>query len=95
MMSKSWAKGSTTRWRKLREAVLNRDNWTCQRCGKHLNPKLPRTHPDSATVHHKLGRAITGDEDDRYLEAACRACNLEIGDPTKGPDPAPKPVTRW
>lgn len=88
-MSKSWASGSSRRWRKLRLAVLVRDGWVCQL-------RRPDVCTGRAThVHHTLGRTVTGDEDDRYLVAACEPCNLAVGDPTKGPDPQPKPMTRW
>lgn len=88
-MSKAWAGGSTTRWRKIRRWILDRDGWQCQ-------IGIPGICTQQAThVHHTQGRHVTGDEDQRYLVAACRACNQHIGDPRKGPDPAHKPVTRW
>jgi hypothetical protein len=45
-------------------------------------------------VHHTLGRTVTGD-DPRHLVAACKACNLHIGDPTQHTDPPNQAVTRW
>lgn len=45
------------------------------------------------TVHHTLGWAITGDNP-AFLVAACKACNLRIGEP-KGNDEQPRRTTRW
>lgn len=48
------------------------------------------------TVHHTLGRAVTGD-DPRYLQAVCKACNLKVGEPGRHERAAPrhKRVSRW
>lgn len=86
-MSRNWANGSTPGWRRTRAMVLQRDNWTCQL-------RQPGCTTRATQVHHTLGRAITGD-DPVHLVAACRNCNLKVGDPTKQPDPQPRPVTRW
>lgn len=45
-------------------------------------------------AHHKLGRAVTGD-DPRYLIATCEPCNLHAGDPSTAADPVVVPLTRW
>lgn len=87
-MSQAWAKGSTRAWRRTRAAVLARDGYSCRLgiegvCTGHA------TH-----VHHTHGRSTTGD-DPAHLVAACQACNLHIGDPTRTPDPAPRPRTAW
>lgn len=87
-MSKAWANGSSMEWRRMRAFVLQRDNGECQ-------IRIKGVCTGHATnVHHTLGRLVTGDDPD-FLVAACRACNLKIGDPTKLPDPPPRPVTRW
>ena len=87
-MSHTWSKGSTRAWRRVRVAVLARDGYTCRLkiqgvCATHA------TH-----VHHTHGKAVTGD-DPRYLVAACAPCNLHVGNPTRNPDPQPRPVTKW
>lgn len=46
---KAWYK--TARWRRLRQEVLTRDNYTCQRTGQVLGGKHPA--PDSPVVNHK------------------------------------------
>ena len=37
-------------WKSLREAVLLRDGFQCQRCGCYL--RRGRSHPQAAVVHH-------------------------------------------
>ena len=97
-MSKTWAKGSTRAWRRLRDTILARDGYRCRlrlpgewvnRKGQHVRCKVV-----ADCVHHTLGKSITGD-DPRYLVAACTPCNLKVGEPAKQPDPAPQPRTKW
>lgn len=45
-------------------------------------------------VHHTLARETAGD-DPRHLIAACRACNLHVGDPRRHADPAPAVRAWW
>lgn len=92
-MSRAWQGGSTTRWRKTRAFVLDRDGWTCQLCGELIRPSLIPPHPRSASVHHTVSRAVVGD-DPRYLQAAHRDCNTAAGEPGRH-DPAPRPRTSW
>lgn len=84
-MSGAWGAGSTRRWRRIRAAVLARDNHRCQ-----LGLEGCATVADC--VHHLDGKAA-GDRMDR-LVAACTPCNLKVGDPT-GADPEPTPRTDW
>lgn len=87
-MSKSWAGGSTSAWRRIRLQILIRDDHRCQ-------IRLPNTCTGAAEhVHHTLGRAITGD-DPEHMVAACAACNLKFGEPSKHPDPQPRRMTQW
>jgi len=81
-----WKTGSTTAWRKTRALVLDRDGHRCRL-------QIPGTCTTIAThVHHTKARELVGD-DPAYLLAACAACNMRVGDPTRH-DPAPK-STRW
>lgn len=57
-MSAGWRGGSTSAWRKLRRAVLDRDRWTCQMpdddghpCGRRLYSRH-RDPNHMATVEH-------------------------------------------
>ena len=79
--------------RKLRPAILARDNYVCHLCGKPIDPRFKSPHPLSASVDHVRG-AGTG-LDPRFLRAAHRGCNMQQGDPTRTGDPKPKAVTRW
>jgi len=89
-MSKMWAKGSTTRWRKIRAAVLLANQSENRgRCTLAIKGVCTGT---ADTVHHILGRSITGD-DPRYLAAVCAACNLAVGEPGRGAKP--KRVSSW
>lgn len=84
-MSKAWAKGSTTQWRKVRAAVLLRDNYRCQL-------RVPRVCEGTATqVHHLVGRDISGD-DPKYLASSCAPCNQRVGNPATT---QPKRVSSW
>jgi hypothetical protein len=99
----SWAAGSTREWRELRAAILARDRYRCRAHADGWCDQAPGVHTctgaaplDGGHAHHTRGRAVTGD-DPRYIVAACSACNLHIGDPTKHEttDPRPRPRTRW
>lgn len=83
-MSRSWAGGSTTAWRKVRAAVLARDAWRCQL-------QLVGCTEQAVQVHHLLGK-VHGDNP-AHLVAACAHCNQQAGDPLAA-DPAPMPW-RW
>jgi 5-methylcytosine-specific restriction endonuclease McrA len=92
LVSKAWAGGSTRRWRTIRAAVLASNQLEHDgRCQLGI-PGVCAGRADC--VHHKLGRAVTGD-DVRYLEAACTPCNLRVGEPDRQSDPRPKAMTRW
>lgn len=92
-MSRSWTKGSTRAWRKLRMQILERDRWICKLCHEPINPLITDPNdPRSAQVHHTMGK--DAGDDPRYLAATHRECNQRAGDPTKH-NPAPRPVTDW
>lgn len=84
-MSRSWAKGSTAKGRKIRLYVLQRDGWLCQLQLEHCTTK--------ATDAHHLDGKRAGDHPARMV-AACAWCNGHTGDPTRH-DPPPQPLERW
>lgn len=89
-MSRSWAGGSTSRWRKLRAAILlanqAENRGRCQLA-------IPNVCEGQASqVHHIKGKAH-GD-DPKWLVACCQACNLHVGNPMRH-NPAPRRVSRW
>ncbi|MDG1737799.1 MAG: RecQ family ATP-dependent DNA helicase [Paracoccaceae bacterium] len=65
-------------WRKLRFEILNRDEWTCCECRKSIKGR-------DAHVHHKLPRALGGQDIEVNLISLCGAChatrhsNLHVG----------------
>jgi 5-methylcytosine-specific restriction endonuclease McrA len=89
-MSRSWAGGSTRRWRKTRAAVLlanaNENGGRCQLAIKGVCTGM------AEQVHHTKGKAHGDRIED--LVAACKACNLRVGNPGRI-SPEPRPVSRW
>ncbi|MDD9984850.1 MAG: HNH endonuclease [Spirochaetaceae bacterium] len=62
----------TRRWRALRRRVLDRDAWTCRRCGR----------PGRMEVHHKVPIGRGGEPfDQNNLEAVCRTCHIDLHRP--------------
>jgi len=57
-----------TAWEATRLRVLDRDAWTCQYCGKHLEGA-------DATVDHLTPKAKGGTDDTWNLVASCRKDN--------------------
>jgi hypothetical protein len=89
-MSRAWSKGSTRAWRRLRAAVLA-NNQALH--GGYCQLRTDVCTGLADTVHHTLGRAVTGD-DPAYLLAACAACNSAVGQPgRRRPRPAPRSTT--
>jgi 5-methylcytosine-specific restriction endonuclease McrA len=84
-VSAGWSGGSTRRWRKTRDAVLQRDGYSCRL-------RLSGCTGTATHVHHTRGKAA-GDEP-AFLIAACEHCNLLTGDPTQH-DPQPRPLEQW
>ncbi len=65
-------------WRKIRLAILERDEWQCLECSKSIQGR-------DAHVHHKLPRALGGLDVDENLISLCSGChatkhaNLHVG----------------
>ena len=59
-------KGSTRKWRRIRERVLTRDHHRCKLCGKRA------THVDHIKRRRRGGRDTM-----KNLRAACQRCNLK------------------
>lgn len=55
-------------WEALRLRVLNRDEWLCAYCGKHLEGR-------DATVDHIVAKVNGGQDIETNLVAACLRCN--------------------
>lgn len=86
-MSKAWAGGSTRAWRIKRAQILLRDGYRCRL-------RIAGVCTSAADcVHHTLGKGVS--DDPAHLVAACTACNVHIGQPSKATDPSPQPRTQW
>lgn len=70
---KRWGyqKGFDYEYSSRREAVLNRDNYTCQCCGK-KHVKLE--------VHHIIFRSLGGSDDEENLITLCEKCHKLVHD---------------
>lgn len=85
-MSKAWQNGSTAAWRRVRAAVLVRDQQRCQL-------QLDGCTTIATQAHHTRSREQVGD-DPAWLLASCAPCNQRAGEPGRG-DPAPTPSRWW
>ncbi len=83
----SWDGGSTSAWRRIRQFILDRDG---HRCTIQLNVCTGV----ATQVHHRLGRAISGDSNSELLQAACQPCNRAIGQPKINDAPINR-MTEW
>jgi len=67
-MSALTESGSTHRWRKIRQRIINRDRGICQHCGN-----------EGDSVDHIVPRNQGGTDDDYNLQLLCRTCNSSKG----------------
>lgn len=90
-MSKSWARGSTPAWRRVRARVLQANQ---QDNGGRCTLQIKGVCTGQATqVHHVVGREVSGD-DERFLVATCGPCNRRVGEPKRS-SPQHKNISRW
>jgi 5-methylcytosine-specific restriction endonuclease McrA len=62
------SKGGTTKWRRIRQQVINRDR-CCQACGTE----------EMLTVDHIVPRTLGGDDNLNNLQVLCSSCNSSKG----------------
>ena len=67
-------------WRKVRAAVIQRDDWTCQDCGRELMG-LPSWYLE---VHHIRPRVANGSDHPRNLKTLCLECHGRYTDSLAG-----------
>jgi len=64
--------GSTEVIKSVRNRVTERDDSTCQKCGKHLDP-------DDVTIDHMIPRRVGGPAKMWNLQVMCGRCNRAKG----------------
>lgn len=62
-----------------RLAIFERGEWTCGICGDSIDPDLPGTDPNGATMDHIVPVSAGGMDDDDNLQPAHRRCNEAKG----------------
>jgi 5-methylcytosine-specific restriction endonuclease McrA len=67
-MSSLNRKGSTSKWRRLREQIIRRDG-CCQMCGTE----------EGLSVDHIVPRILGGDDNPLNLQVLCSSCNSSKG----------------
>lgn len=67
------------RWVARTVAYLVALDASCGRCGEAIDPALPGTHADGATIGHRQALALGGTDDLDNLRAEHRRCNLAAG----------------
>ena len=84
-MSRQHARLNRRRWERVRRAVLDRDRWRCQKCGRAGRLEIDHVVPLDA------GGAVY---DMDNLQALCRGCHI---DKTAGENrnPVPREVAEW
>lgn len=88
-MSRSWKGGSTTRWRRLRAAILRRDKGRCAIAAEGCLG-------DADQVDHIIPLHMGGAKyDPTNCRAACAPCNLGRARTQPREEPAPRPVSSW
>lgn len=76
--------GFDPEWRRLRQEVLERDDYTCHYCHRRRKDERVYAGPgktrSAMTVDHVIPRAKGGDDSPENLVACCVDCNLAKGD---------------
>ncbi|MED3578326.1 HNH endonuclease signature motif containing protein [Bacillus thuringiensis] len=71
---------ATKRFQRLRERILKRDNYTCQRCAIKFGKQDKLIHEDPQCHHIKSWRDYPElAYDENNLIIVCQSCNLKLG----------------
>lgn len=68
-------RGYGTKWEKIRERILRRDNGLCQECLRNGRVTPVGHKPFTAYCDHIVPKAEGGTDDDSNLQTLCRACH--------------------
>lgn len=72
----AYKNGETAFWTRVRKEIVERDNWTCLRCNKHIKPK------QRYGVHHIIPRRLFDDfrkaHDKENLVTLCNKCHQQV-----------------
>lgn len=61
----------------LREWVMRRDRYVCQRCGRKTSDDVADFDPRKAQMAHKQGLGRGGEDTPENCECSCLSCHLE------------------
>lgn len=76
-------RGYGSKWDKIRERILRRDNGLCQECLRNGRLTVVGHKPFSAYCDHIVPKAEGGTDDDSNLQTLCRACHQAKTDAEK------------
>jgi len=61
------------------QVICERDGWVCQLCRGPVDPRLPRTHRDGATIDHIVPISLGGADAPGNVQLAHMGCNASKG----------------
>lgn len=76
-------RGYGSKWDRLREIILRRDNGLCQQCLREGCVTMIGHKPYSAFVDHVIPKAEGGTDDESNLQALCKSCHTAKTDREK------------
>lgn len=76
-------RGYGSKWDRLREIILRRDNGICQQCLREGRLTMIGHKPYTAFVDHVTPKAEGGTDDESNLQALCKACHTAKTDREK------------
>lgn len=84
-MSWDWDFGKyPENWEEISRGVKDRDNWTCQTCGRH------RRQVNRLIAHHILSNRLSGDSSPSNLITVCDWCHSQIHNHVRAKSPPPE-----
>ena len=59
----------------VRRRIYERDDWTCQLCGRHVLRNVPPNHPEAPSIDHIVPLAAGGTHEPANVQTAHLLCN--------------------